>query len=95
MFLGIGMIGFCEMQIKLIAPKTSWTKLQIAAILSLCELEGIEVIIINNPSERLFKDYYKGSNPAILVYQDSQLEAFMYGYWDFVGYVQKNKMLYC
>ena len=83
------------MQIKLIAPKASWTKLQIAAILSLCELEGIEVIIIDKPSEKYFKDYYKGSNPAILVYQNLKLEAFMYGYWDFVNYIKSNKTLYC
>ena len=61
----------------------------------LCKYEGYTFSKIT--SEHIdFKTYYKGCNPAIIIYKylDKDPEV-LYGFWQFVEWLLKNGMIRC
>ena len=64
---------------------------------NVCKFEGYSVHLINPARDsQLFKKYYKGGRPAVLVYNevDKDPDVF-YGFWDFAKFLLTKTCLRC
>lgn len=72
-------------------------------IIKICRFQGEHIHVASLADENLkpyFKKYFKGNNPAI-VFSNDFLDTnpknvnVVYGFWNFVEYFMKNKMIRC
>lgn len=67
---------------------------QVELIEHLLEFEGYSFERIL-PSHPLFKEYYKGNNPVIILLSPGEKDVILYGFWQVAEYFLKNGIIRC
>jgi hypothetical protein len=81
--------------IYLTIPPFAHTKLEIELITLLAQFEGYKINPVY-PENDLFKKYYKGHHPAVLIFEEMDKDpTVVYGFWGFAWFFQNNGLVRC